>query len=84
MANGKCVQLAVAQPRRLAAGELRVDSGLVWVTERGNPTDVFLGAGQHYVLRRSGDALIEALCDDTRVTVESGNVLARWLADRLR
>lgn len=41
--------------------ELRVDSGIVWITAGGEAGDLFLAAGQSYRLPRRGRVLVEAV-----------------------
>ena len=59
---------------KLAKGEiLRVDSalgqsialvgGMVWVTQEGDPRDVFLSDGESFVFDRAGMALVQAITD---------------------
>ena len=46
---------------RAAGTQLRVLSGQVWITESGQPDDVFLSAGQTYDIVGSGRVLVESL-----------------------
>ncbi|OYV28877.1 MAG: hypothetical protein B7Z79_11805 [Thiomonas sp. 20-64-9] len=46
---------------RAAGAQLRVLSGQVWVTESGQPDDVFLSTGQTYDIVGSGRVLVEPL-----------------------
>lgn len=52
------------RPLRLHAvrhAELRVESGIVWITAAGAAGDVFLVAGETYRVPRDGMALVEAV-----------------------
>ncbi|MFZ5488698.1 MAG: DUF2917 domain-containing protein [Thiomonas sp.] len=44
---------------RAAGTRLRILSGQVWITESGQPDDVFLSAGQSYDIVGSGRVVVE-------------------------
>ena len=49
-------------PVRNAKGKgVAVVQGLVWITQDGDPRDVFVRAGQSFVFDRSGLALVQAI-----------------------
>lgn len=55
---------------RAAGARVTVHAGQVWITESGETDDVFLSAGQHYVVAGSGRVLIEAHGAGTGATVD--------------
>jgi len=60
----RSVRLAADQTLRLrgAAGwAITCCAGTVWITQEGDPRDIFLGAGESFTLDRAGLALIYAL-----------------------
>jgi len=61
-----------AEPVRLPGrgGELRVHSGAVWLTRRGDPQDVVLHAGERLNVRPGDDALFEQWARDVPALVE--------------
>ena len=47
-------------PLRLPRGAcVAVSAGRLWLTEAGDPDDHFIGAGEHHVVRRGGQVLLE-------------------------
>jgi hypothetical protein len=78
---------------RLGRGELmtwkqglarvRVVSGCAWVTQRGDPEDHFLHAGQSFELRHNASALIGAE-QDVSLRFETPAHWSRTLLRRLR
>lgn len=46
---------------RAAGTQLRVLSGQVWITESGQPDDVFLSVGQAYDVIGAGRVLVESV-----------------------
>lgn len=74
------------RPARLDAGhhaELRVESGIVWITVGGVAGDQFLAAGERYCLPRRGRVLVEALRGQASVRLLASQpplpaLLARW------
>jgi hypothetical protein len=63
--------------RRLQPGEmLRIDGaqgssivvfrGLLWITQDGDPRDVFIGRGETFTIDRPGRVLVEAI-DESRL-----------------
>lgn len=61
------------QPRRLDAArnaELRVESGIVWITASGAAGDLFLAAGASYRVPRAGMVLVEAVRGPASVRLE--------------
>lgn len=49
-------------PVRNARGKgVAVVQGHVWITQDGDPRDVFIGAGQSFVFDRPGLALVQAI-----------------------
>lgn len=75
------------QPIRLndAAGT-RVSClhGTVWITVASEPDDVFLGAGQSYLIPRNGLSLVERI-GNSRVQLESpGNTPGGWFSALLQ
>ncbi len=64
MSAHESLQLHPNRPLRLDAArhaELRVDSGTVWITASSMAGDLFLAAGQSYLVPREGRVLVEAL-----------------------
>ena len=55
---------------RATGTRISVHAGCVWITESGEPDDLFLCAGQHYVVVGSGRVLIEPQGADGGATVE--------------
>ena len=55
--------------RHAAGCEVRVRAGVVWLTEAGQPGDIFLRAGQCYRVRGSGLLVGECLTATARVEV---------------
>jgi hypothetical protein len=51
------------------ATTLKIQSGLVWVTEEGVTEDIFLGLGEQYTVRGNGLVIIGA---ETDACLESG------------
>ena len=47
--------------RRVKNGELRCQSGRVWITEENGDKDIVLSAGQSYRLTRSGRTVVQSL-----------------------
>lgn len=58
LAKGALLKLRDAQGRGVA-----VRSGCLWITQEGDPRDLFVGAGQSVRLDRGGLVVIEALAD---------------------
>ena len=51
--------------------ELRVESGIVWITASGAAGDLFLSAGESYRVPRAGRVLVEALRGTASVRLEN-------------
>jgi outer membrane usher protein FimD/PapC len=89
-------QLNTGNLLKLQAGgvQLAVVRGLVWITQEGDPRDLFLSAGGTLILDRRGIALVEAVKDTALVVsapAESGRrlkkmsiALRRWAMAFLR
>ncbi|MBN9426057.1 MAG: DUF2917 domain-containing protein [Burkholderiales bacterium] len=78
VASALSLQLPRGGTLRLTAArgaQVRAISGRLWLTEENLPEDVFIGAGQHYILRTDALAIIEA--DHASVLELSGGGL-RW------
>ena len=58
---------------------IECETGLVWVTQEGEPDDYWLPAGQSLVLPRSGRIVIEA-AQSSRITLQRAETASRWLA----
>lgn len=61
------------RPLRLDAArhaQLRVESGIVWITASGAAGDLFLAAGASYRVPRAGMVLVEALRGKASVCLE--------------
>lgn len=64
MSSSHTLQLQPDRPQRLEAAqgaELRVDTGIVWVTAGDAAGDVLLKTGQHYRVPCAGVVVAEAL-----------------------
>ncbi len=62
------------RPLRLDAArhaELRVESGIVWITASGMAWDLFLAAGESYRLPRNAKVLVEGVRGVAGVRLES-------------
>lgn len=62
----KCIRLAPRQLLRVrdAAGcTVMCHAGEVWISQEGNPLDIFLRPGERHTFDRAGFALIGALKD---------------------
>jgi len=72
--TGLCTRVTTrwAEPVRLPGrgGELRVHSGAVWLTRRGDLQDVVLRAGERLNVRPGDDALFEQWARDVPALVE--------------
>lgn len=73
------------RPTRLDAArhaELRVESGIVWITVDGVAGDLFVAAGERYRPPRRGRVLVEAVRGRARVCLQAPRrplaVLAGW------
>lgn len=64
VAQGQVVRLEHAAGTRIT-----VHRGQVWLTESGNPDDVFLCAGQYRIVRGPGRVIIEPHGDDATVDI---------------
>lgn len=64
MSDREYLLLPPNRPMRLDAarhGELRVESGVVWITASGAAGDLFLAAGERYRVPCAGRVLVEAV-----------------------
>jgi len=61
----------------LHSGELIVESGVVWLTEYGNSTDVFLRTGQRVSVLHSRRPIIQSMAEGTRLSFHRAGVLAQ-------
>lgn len=85
------IGLCQGRPMRLndAAGTyVRCLRGIIWITVASEPDDVFLSAGQSYLIPRNGLSLVEWI-DNSSIQLEnrrSDNKLKKWLSglSRLR
>lgn len=62
-------------------GQVSILSGRVWLTRAGDPSDHFLGAGESFVIRDSGDTLVETWSPGASAVIAWQ---PRSLAERLR
>jgi hypothetical protein len=68
--NNRPQMIAVQRPL-----ELRVESGIVWITGRDLDGDVFLRAGESLVVPRSGRLLAEAVGEQAEVRLVMRQVI---------
>lgn len=71
MPNAEYLSLKVNQALIVKADQVFVESGIVWLTQSGQPDDVFLFAGQSFRRQRSGKVVIQALSEDSKVSLLS-------------
>jgi len=69
--NSEHLLLKVNQALIVKADQVFVESGIVWLTQSGQPDDVLLFAGQSFRRRRSGKVVIQALSEDCKVSLHS-------------
>jgi len=69
--NTEYLSLEVNQALSVKADQVVVESGIVWLTESGQSDDVFLFAGQSFRRQRSGKVVIQALSEDSKVSLQS-------------
>jgi hypothetical protein len=60
--------------------ELRVESGMVWITASGAAGDLFLAAGETYRVPRAGRVLVEAVRGLAGVRLVAGAIARSWIA----
>ena len=77
MQNTEHLLLNVNQVLVVRADQVFVESGTVWLTQSGCLDDVFLSANQSYRSRRSGKVVIQALCGDAKVILQSNSLVFR-------
>jgi Protein of unknown function (DUF2917) len=63
LAKDTLLRLRDAQGKAIA-----VFDGMVWITQEGDPDDVFVRAGQTFTFARRGLVIVEAI-EDSRVSV---------------
>jgi len=72
-----------AIPAKLAPGDIlrihdasgqriTVVRGMVWVTQEGDPRDVFLSDGEDFAFERTGTALVEAITETQLLPLVDG------------
>lgn len=60
---------------RIRDGEghrIAVLSGLVWITQEGDPRDVFIASGQTFTIDRPGLILVDAMNDTDLIVFAAG------------
>lgn len=60
---------------RIREGEGRsiaVFNGLVWITQKGDPRDVFVASGQTFTIDRPGLVLVDAMNDTDLIVLAPG------------
>jgi hypothetical protein len=65
---------------RIRDGEGRsiaVFGGLVWITQEGDPRDVFIAGGETFTIDRPGLVLVDAMDDTDLIVLAPGASLAR-------
>ncbi|MBS1230846.1 MAG: hypothetical protein H6R17_4123 [Proteobacteria bacterium] len=68
--NSEHLSLQVNQAHIVKADQVFVESGIVWLTQSGQPDDVFLFAGQSFRRQRSGKVVIQALSGNCEVSLQ--------------
>lgn len=82
--NGLCLKRNQVVTVRGGIGHSIVcDSGIVWVTQEGDPRDIILRAGESFAIDRSGPTLVQAFepgaISITHAAAQSGtNLPAGW------
>lgn len=71
MQNAEYLSLKINQALVVKADQVFVESGIVWLTQSGHADDVFLFAGQSFRRQRSGKVVIQALSEDSKVSLLS-------------
>ena len=70
MTNAHSLSLQPNRALTVKAAQLRVESGIVWLTQDGQSADVLLYAGQSFKAHRRGRIVIESLAAETRVSLQ--------------
>lgn len=70
MQNTESLSLKLNRAHIVKTDQVSVESGIVWLTQTGYWRDVFLFAGESYRPHRSGKVVIQALSEDTKVTLQ--------------
>lgn len=65
-------QGAVLRLRDVQGQGVAVFDGMVWVTQNGDPRDVFVGNGEYFQFDRKGVTLIQAVQPTKFVVLEAG------------
>jgi hypothetical protein len=80
--NANSLSLDANQALTVKAAHLRVESGIVWLTQSGQPGDVLLFAGQTFNAQRCGRIVIQSLAEATRVSWQPRSLFS-GIAQRL-
>jgi hypothetical protein len=80
--NANILSLDANQALSVKAAQLRVESGIVWLTQSGQPDDVLLFAGQSFKAQRCGRIVIQSLAAETRVSWQPRSLFS-GIAQRL-
>lgn len=68
------------EPIIVQADQVRVETGVIWLTQSGCHEDVVIGRNQSYRPRPKGRVVIEAMGDDARVLLCRNARSFSWLS----
>lgn len=74
MPYAETLSLLPAQACVVSADRVVVESGIVWLTQSGSPEDVVLRAGQSFRRDRPGRIVIQPLCGEARLRLQSDGI----------